>query len=87
MENKYKGWIEGFGSVVGNQLGVETKQKVLDQCKMCQQISNDKDMAQCVKDVMIKFDQVVSDKEKRERLWRQWETPVLIIFPLKSQRM
>ena len=66
MVNKYEGWIEGFGSVVGNQLGVETKQKVLDQCKSCQQISNDKEMAQCVKEVMIKFDQVVSDKEKRD---------------------
>ena len=68
MENKYKGWLEGFGSVVDDQLGVETKQKVLDQCKSCQQISNDKEMAQCVKEVMIKFDQVVSDKEKRYKV-------------------
>jgi len=66
MENKYKGWIESFGRVVDDQLGVETKQKVLDQCKSCQKISNDKKMAQCVKEVMIQFDQVVSDKEKRE---------------------
>ena len=66
MENKYKGWIEGFGSVVDEQLGKVTKQKVLDKCKSCQQISNDKEMAQCVKEVMIKFDQVVPDKEKRE---------------------
>ncbi|MFW9824641.1 MAG: hypothetical protein ACFFE4_16985 [Candidatus Thorarchaeota archaeon] len=65
MENKYKGWIEGFGSVVNNQLGVETKQKVLDQCISCQKISNDREMAQCVKEVMIKFDQIVSN-EKRD---------------------
>ncbi len=64
MENKYKGWIEGFGSVVDDQLGVETKQKVLDQCNSCHKISNDREMAQCVKEVMNKFDQVVS-KEKR----------------------
>ena len=65
MENKYIGWIESFGSVVDDQLGFETKQKVLDQCKSCQQISDDKEMARCVKEVMIQFDQVVSDKEKR----------------------
>lgn len=64
MENKYEGWIEGFGSVVDDQLGVETKQKVLDQCNSCHKISNDREMAQCVKEVMNKFDQVVS-KEKR----------------------
>jgi len=68
MSNKYEGWIEGFGNEVGNQLGTETKQKVLDQCKSCQQISNDKEMAQCVQEVMIKFDQVVPDKEKREKV-------------------
>ncbi|MFW9942903.1 MAG: hypothetical protein ACFFFT_17845 [Candidatus Thorarchaeota archaeon] len=68
MKNKYEGWIEGFGIEVGNQLGTETKQKVLDQCKSCQQISNDKEMAQCVKEIMIKFDQVVPDKEKRENI-------------------
>jgi len=65
MENKYKGWIEGFGSVIDNQLGVGTKKKVLDQCKSCQQISSDREMAQCVKEVMLKFDQIVTDKEKR----------------------
>ena len=64
MENKYKGWIEGFRSVVNDQLGVETMQKVLDQCISCQKISNDREMAQCVKEVMNKFDQVVT-KEKR----------------------
>jgi hypothetical protein len=68
MKNKYEGWIEGFGIEVGNQLGAETKQKVLDQCKSCQQISSDKEMAQCVQDIMIKFDQVVLDKEKREKV-------------------
>ena len=68
MTNKYEGWIEGFGSEVGNQLGIETKQKVLDQCSSCQRISNDKEMAQCVKEIMIKFDQIVPDKEKRERV-------------------
>ena len=65
MENKYTGWREGFGSVLDDQLGVETQQKVLDQCKFCQKISNDKDMAKCVKGIMIQFDQVVPYKEKR----------------------
>ncbi|MBY8991929.1 MAG: hypothetical protein KGD58_14390 [Candidatus Lokiarchaeota archaeon] len=65
MENKYKGWIEGFGSVVDDQLGVGTKQKVLDQCNLCQTISNDKEMALCVKEVMMIFDKIVKDEEKR----------------------
>lgn len=65
MENKYKGWIENFDRVVDDQLGEETKLKVLDQCKSCQQISDDKEMARCVKEVMNQFDRVVSDKEKR----------------------
>jgi hypothetical protein len=65
MESKYKGWFEGFGSVIDDQLGVEIKQKILNQCKTCHQISNDMDMAHCVKDVMLQFDQAVPDKEKR----------------------
>jgi len=65
MENKYKDWIEKFGNLVDNQLGKEIKQKVLDQCVSCHQISNDKEMAKCVKEVMIQFDQEVPDKEKR----------------------
>ncbi|MFX1427437.1 MAG: hypothetical protein ACFFBE_13360, partial [Promethearchaeota archaeon] len=65
MQNKYKGWIEGFGSVVTDQLGKETKQKILNQCSLCRQISNDKEMSRCVKEVMDKFDQVVPDKDKR----------------------
>jgi hypothetical protein len=51
--------------VVSDQLGKKTQQKILDQCNSCQQISNDKEMSQCVKEVMDKFDQVVPDKEKR----------------------
>ncbi|MHA1914226.1 MAG: DUF6144 family protein [Promethearchaeota archaeon] len=66
MQNKYQGWIEDFGNVVGEQFGVGTKEKVLDQCISCQKISNDNDMAQCIKEVMIQFDQVVTDKEKRD---------------------
>jgi hypothetical protein len=66
MQNKYQGWIEGFGSVVNEQFGVETKKKLLDQCVSCQKISTDTDMAQCVKEVMIQFDQVVPDKKKRD---------------------
>ncbi|MHA2471651.1 MAG: hypothetical protein ACXAES_00300 [Promethearchaeota archaeon] len=90
MQNKYQGWIEGFGNVVDEQLGVETKEKVLQQCISCQKISNDDDMAQCIKEVMIQFDQVVPDKEKRDKeipLWKNWEIPVFIIFSLKSPKM
>lgn len=68
MKDKYKSWIEDFGSVVDEQLGEETKQKVLDQCKSCQKISDDKEMAQCVKEVMIKFNEVVSNEEKRYKV-------------------
>ncbi len=71
MQNKYQGWIEGFGNVVDEQLGVETKEKVLQQCISCQKISNDDDMAQCIKEVMIQFDQVVPDKEKRDTVMEQ----------------
>ncbi|MFX1525722.1 MAG: DUF6144 family protein [Promethearchaeota archaeon] len=70
MENKYKSWIEGFGRVVDKQLGIEIKKKVLDQCENCQNISNDKKMVQCTKEVMLKFDQTVPDNIKRENVMR-----------------
>jgi hypothetical protein len=65
MENKYRDWIERFGTLVDNQLGEEIKKKVLVQCISCQKISNDKEMAKYVKEVMIQFDQEVPDSEKR----------------------
>lgn len=68
MQNKYKDWIDRFGNHVDEQLGVEIRQKVLTQCKSCHNISDDKDMAQCVKEVMDQFDQVVLDKEKQYRV-------------------
>ncbi|MBY9004148.1 MAG: hypothetical protein KGD73_09280 [Candidatus Lokiarchaeota archaeon] len=68
MQDKYKGWIEGFGNVVTEQIGKDTKEKVLDQCTACQAISNDKEMAICVKEVMNKFDKIVPEKERRENV-------------------
>jgi len=65
MENKYASWIIRFGSLLDDHLGGETRQKVLDQCNMYQEISNNKDMAHCVKEVMVQFDHVVPEKEKR----------------------
>jgi len=65
MEDKYADWIKRFGSVLVDQLGVETRQKVLDHCNICQEISDDKDMAYCVKEMMVQFDHVVSENEKR----------------------
>ena len=65
MENKYKSWIEDFGKGIDEHLGEFTKQRVLDQCKSCYKVSDDKEMAQCVKEVMNKFDELVSDEEKR----------------------
>ena len=65
MENKYKGWIEGFGQVVTDQLGKDIKEKVFGQCESCQTVSSDKEMALCVKEVMNKFDQAVPEDEKR----------------------
>jgi len=68
MEDKYKGWIEGFSSVVKDQLGSDTKDKILSQCQSCQTISNDKEMGLCVKEVMDTFDQVVPEQEKRRNV-------------------
>ena len=65
MDNKYEDWIERFGNLLDGQLGGETKQKVLDQCTSCKKISNDEEMAQCVKEIMDQFDQVVADKDRR----------------------
>ncbi len=66
MKEKYKGWIDGFGYLVAEQLGDDTKEKVLKPCVSCQTISNDKEMANCVKEVMESFDQVVPQEEMRK---------------------
>ena len=87
METKYNDWIERFGILVDNQLGEEIKKKVLDQCTSCQKISNDKEMAKCVKEVMIQFDQEVPDKEKRYSVMKQWEICVFIISLEKLRKM
>jgi hypothetical protein len=68
MQSKYSGWIEGFGYVVTDQLGKDTKEKILSQCKTCQGISSDKEMAICVKEIMNKFDEVVLEKNKRDNV-------------------
>ena len=66
MINKYKGWIEGFGYVVADQLGKDTKENILDQCTTCQGISSDKEMAIFIKEIMNKFDEIVPEKGKRD---------------------
>lgn len=65
MEDKYKGWLEGFSNAVADQLGANIRDKILDKCEKCQKVSNDSEMAVCVKDIIDKFDNVVEDKNKR----------------------
>lgn len=84
MENKYKGWIEGFGHIVTDQLGKNTKEKVLDQCESCRTISNDKEMALCVKEVMKKFDQAVPEEEKRYNVMQTMGNYCFINFFAKT---
>ena len=68
MEDKYKGWIDGFGHIVSDQLGSDTRDKILNQCQSCQTITNDKEMGLCIKEVMSTFDQVVIDQDRRRHV-------------------
>lgn len=68
MEEKYKGWFEGFSNVVSEQLGKPIRDEILDKCKNCQKVSNDSEMAVCVKEVMDRFDNTVKDENKRHNV-------------------
>ncbi|NVM34992.1 MAG: hypothetical protein HWN81_05315 [Candidatus Lokiarchaeota archaeon] len=65
MEEKYKGWFEGFSNVVSEQLGTTIRDEILEKCENCQKVSNDSEMAVCVKEVMDRFDRTVKDEDKR----------------------
>lgn len=68
MENKYKGWFEGFSSVVEEQLGKEKKDQIVSQCEECSNISNDSQMTKCVRKVMNNFDSLIDDESKRNQV-------------------
>jgi len=65
MEKKYKDWLNGFKTIVSEQLGAETYQIVMKNCDKCKSVANDTEMAKCVKNVMENFDSVVDEVEKR----------------------
>ncbi len=65
MEEKYRGWFEGFGNVVSEQIGQTIRDEILNKCENCQKISNDSEMAECLKEVMDKFDNIVENEHKR----------------------
>jgi len=65
LEEKYKGWFEGFSNVVSDQLGTSIRDEILDKCENCDKVSNDSEMSLCVKEVMERFDNTVEDRNKR----------------------
>jgi len=65
LEDKYKGWLERFSNAVSNQLGTNIRDKILEKCESCQEVSDDLEMALCIKDVMERFDKIVDDKNER----------------------
>ena len=64
LEEKYKGWFEGFSNVISDQLGTNIRDEILDKCESCHKVSNDSEMAVCVKEVIDRFDNIVEDKNK-----------------------
>jgi hypothetical protein len=68
MEKKYDDWLNGFKTIVSEQLGTETYQKVIKNCNKCKSVENDNEMAICVKDIMENFDTIVDEKEKRSKV-------------------
>ena len=68
MEEKYHDWFEGFKTIVSEQLGEETYEKVVKDCTKCKSITNDPEMAECMKELMENFDSVVDKKEKKSRV-------------------
>ena len=65
MEEKYHDWFEGFKTIVSEQLGSGTYEEVTKDCTKCKSITNDLEMAGCVKELMENFDNIVDKKEKR----------------------
>lgn len=65
MVEKYKGWFEDFSNVISDQLGTSIRDEILDKCACCHKVSNDSEMAVCVKEVMERFDSLVEDENKR----------------------
>jgi predicted hydrocarbon binding protein len=65
LEEKYKDWFEGFSNAVSEKLGKRIRDEILDRCENCQKVSNDSEMAVCIKQVMERFDDTVKDESER----------------------
>ncbi len=65
MEEKYHDWFEGFKTIVSEQLGEGTYEKIVKDCAKCKSITSDPEMAVCMKELMENFDNVVDKKEKK----------------------
>jgi predicted hydrocarbon binding protein len=65
LDEKYKEWLNGFRTIVSEQIGKKTYEKIAKNCAKCKSVANDSEMADCVKEIMENFDNVVDNKEKR----------------------
>lgn len=68
MEEKYQDWFDGFKTIFLEQLGTKAYNTVMKDCNKCKSITNDSEMASCVKEVMEHFDLVVEKKEERKKV-------------------
>ncbi|MBD3197101.1 MAG: hypothetical protein GF317_18750 [Candidatus Lokiarchaeota archaeon] len=65
MENKYKQWIEGFKKTLTEKIGSNVSEDVIKSCETCREVTNDKEMATCVRALMEGFDDKVPEESKR----------------------
>jgi predicted ArsR family transcriptional regulator len=68
MENKYSKWIEVFKETISEKESQDVVDKIFNNSKNCEKISNDSEMAQCVRNIMKKFEKVVPEDFKRFRI-------------------
>jgi len=86
LDNKYKDWIEDFSIVVSNQLGTDIRDEILTKCERCQNISNDSEMAVCVKEIIERFNIVVEDEIKRTSVMETMGTYCFQTFFFKNAK-
>ncbi|TFF97371.1 MAG: hypothetical protein EU547_04510 [Promethearchaeota archaeon] len=65
MKKKYSQWFEKFKEVVANKEGTKSMKSLFNQTKNCKSISNDSEMAECVRNLMKNFDNKISSNSKR----------------------
>jgi predicted hydrocarbon binding protein len=68
MENKYNQWIEGFKKTLSEKVGDKLSTDIVKNCNNCGNVSNDKEMAICVRNLMERFDKKVPEQVKRSRV-------------------